>query len=115
MKLIIDRKRWLRGEGPGPSRLLREEDNKMCCLGFYSLAKGATEAQIYGLRVPNQSKELCKLMPELIRTDNGTVLSSDNTLELMVYNDCRIHAEVTRESKIKEHFKNIGVEVEFIN
>lgn len=33
-KLIIDRSRWLRGEGCDASYLLRPADNKMCCLGF---------------------------------------------------------------------------------
>lgn len=34
MKLIIDRKTWLRGEGSLHSYLRRPADDKMCCLGF---------------------------------------------------------------------------------
>jgi hypothetical protein len=35
MKLTVDRKTWLRGEGDRVSRLLRPSDGQMCCLGFW--------------------------------------------------------------------------------
>lgn len=32
-KLVIDRSKWFRGNGPGASRLLRPDEQR-CCLGF---------------------------------------------------------------------------------
>lgn len=47
MKVIVDRKRWLHGEGrDGFSVLYREEDGKMCCIGFACVEAGMTIDQI---------------------------------------------------------------------
>ena len=51
-KLVIDRTRWLRGEGPEESALLRPTDNKMCCLGFDALRRGLTSDEIKGVEAP---------------------------------------------------------------
>lgn len=44
IKLTIDRQTWIRGDIR--SALLRSKDNKMCCLGFLSLACGYTKEEI---------------------------------------------------------------------
>ena len=35
-RLVIDRKRWIRGEGFDDSYLYRGDDGKKCCVGFYA-------------------------------------------------------------------------------
>lgn len=53
----IDRKTWLHGEGSDPSRLLRERDDKMCCLGSVCLAAGIVRSAILGVSSPAQRSE----------------------------------------------------------
>ena len=49
--VTISRKRWLRGEKE--SCLLREKDQKMCCLGFLLKAAGAKDKDIETLILPS--------------------------------------------------------------
>lgn len=44
--VVISRRRWLRGEGAATSMLLREDDGKMCCVGFMCKARGYTDSEI---------------------------------------------------------------------
>lgn len=44
--VVIDRSKWLRGEGGKNSFLRRESDGKQCCLGFAAIAMGATLEEI---------------------------------------------------------------------
>jgi hypothetical protein len=50
LEVVIDRERWLRGEGPGLSYLLRERDAHMCCIGFACIAAGMTPGVIMSQR-----------------------------------------------------------------
>ncbi len=50
-KFIVQKSKWLRGEGP--SRLPRSCDNKMCCLGFVSLACGLERDDILDVSLPS--------------------------------------------------------------
>lgn len=47
--VVIDRSRWLRGEGSNQSYLLRKDDQKMCCVGFLCQALGYEPGEIEGL------------------------------------------------------------------
>ena len=51
--LVIDRRRWLRGEGGLVSALYRDSDRKMCCLGFACLASGLRVADIRNKALPS--------------------------------------------------------------
>jgi hypothetical protein len=108
MKLVIDRSKWLRGEGQDESYLLRKKDGKMCCLGFYGLACGLTEEDI-----------LMKGTPEEVEVfwGPGSWLVSGimDANELMSINDGRHRSAKERELKIAALFSKHGVEVEFIN
>lgn len=108
MKLTIDRTKWLRGAGCEPSRLLRKEDGKMCCLGFYAKACGLTDDDIVGQ--PNPSG-VNRALPDEMLWLFGQQNNSDECLRLMEENDS---SEVS-ESKISEIFAKNGVEVEFVN
>lgn len=54
VNVVIDRKRWLHGEGNDNSYLKREGDGKMCCLGFASCALGVKERTLVNVKVPTQ-------------------------------------------------------------
>ena len=120
MKLVIDRKTWIRGEDSGASCLLRSSDGKKCCLGFYALACGLHENQIREKPAPaNLSntgiKQWNDTMYRSIPTDAYQTLKHSSIAQhLMLINDevC-FSSEEEREQKIKELFARIGVEVEF--
>ena len=66
-KLVIDRQRWLRGEGVDESYLLRKHDCKMCCLGFYCLLLDLTPEEIVGKTTPAQlDVEIPSALHELV-------------------------------------------------
>lgn len=116
MKLIIDRTKWLRGEDSEDSYLLRISDNKMCCLGFYSLAKGCSIEDIRGCQEPPDVPKSLEIFPELCKGQNEYYSTpSKLARDMMNVNDNTEMTDAVRESKLAEHFKSIGVEVEFIN
>lgn len=45
-RVVVDRSKWLRGEGSYKSRLLRPADGRMCCMGSAALAKGLSKDEI---------------------------------------------------------------------
>jgi hypothetical protein len=110
LKFTVDRKRWLRGEGEQNSLLLRESDNKMCCLGFACLAAGHTEDEIRNVATPtglNRERGLRCLLPNY----NSRAISW-----AMEWNDCPGDASLTeekREQVIAEKLAEIGIEVVF--
>jgi hypothetical protein len=120
MKLVIDRKRWMRGEGSG--YLFDSETKKMCCLGFDLRAGGmrADAIRDYGCPSSVASKpsfpESSLWLVEQKTTDNGTyTVESRDGLQLMELNDKKELSESERESGIAAIFAKHGVEVEFIN
>jgi hypothetical protein len=125
MKLVIDRRRWIHGEGGDSSRLLRLDDKKMCCLGFLSLACGASENDIGDFSEPNEMdirpthEVFQKLLLQLEGEDCDHKYTYYNpstiAIDMMVTNDSKALSESEREEKLTGYFKEIGVEVEFIN
>lgn len=126
-KLIIDRQRWLRGEGPSKSCLLRAEDGKMCCLGFDLLRRGFTAEQITNVAGP---ESLGVEVPGLTHSFSVEgIIRTQTCEELMAFNDAAAkgmedevegHEEIVadeaeREAKIVALYAGIGVEVEFVN
>lgn len=113
-KLVIDRTKWLRGEGADESRLRRERDGKMCCLGFYSIACGFSEEQITGVHYPVGLRNIEVPFPEEMQ---WTLQNAPNLAgKLAQINDFgQDEDENTREAKIIDRFAAVDVEVEFIN
>lgn len=101
MKLVIDRTKWLRGEGNSQSRLLRSGDGKMCCMGFYSLACGLKDDEIRDSPWPDHSESR---VPDWI---HGKGLSR--------LNDSEDIPDALREQRISKIFAKHGVEVEFVS
>ena len=108
--LVIERARWLRGEGSGPSKLLRKEDGKMCCLGFMFLSCGFTPEQIEGHTNPYEMTRYSEV-PSWLLMDSG----SDSTLavKLMTINDDLSLPETAREERIKKLFAEGGIKAVF--
>lgn len=85
-ELVIDRARWLRGEGGTKSSLLRSSDGKMCCLGFYMLANGHTPDELEDVDAPTNVIELAACETWLVDT-GGLVNPSRLCRALMLKND----------------------------
>jgi hypothetical protein len=119
MKLIIDRSKWLRGEGPSSSCLLRPEDGKMCCLGIYALACGVPKDEIWGQLAPGEGKLNKELWTKARRggawlfESGGHVILSRDCSDLMNENDDPCIGG--KESKIAKIFAEHGVEVTFVD
>jgi hypothetical protein len=126
--LIIDRKTWLRGEGLSFSSLLRNKDQKRCCLGYYYKFLGLPDKNMLGLgqpkSIPINLREKLNGADSWLFELNTNEPSRDN-LELIRYNDCVIGnsiyndtiimTEEYRESKIKTMFAKHNIMVNFIN
>lgn len=132
MKFTIDREKWLRGESPSVSRLLRSIDRKMCCLGFAALASGYTENDIRDKTGPSEVREdrievladdIFELLTFNIDGSVGFGHVGNNAVckSMMDTNDRKFDnygnpmTDAVRESTLKNLFSSIGVEVDFIN
>jgi hypothetical protein len=122
MELVIDRSKWLRGEGGTQSYLMRRYDGKMCCLGFYCLACGLTERQIIDIQSPNTLMIGMNFdRPNLLKDTHGSWLihTHDTAIskvaaDLMDLNDDQRLSEHKREQAITEIFARHDVTVTFV-
>lgn len=131
MKLEIDRSKWLRGDSD--SALLRTQDRKMCCLGFFALACGLTEDDIENCGEPHQPFEenprlqVHEVMAKVIEVETEERESNDGSIsEVHTYSETNLSSrlmrvnddiellETTREQQITELFAMVGVEVSFV-
>lgn len=112
MKTVIKMSEWLRGEGPYASSLLREADNKMCCLGFRALSSGATKGEICGVSVPEDTSGVRWPM-WLVRSGHFGNRTPE-CCALMKVNDDRSTSDEYKRSEIVRIFFQNGEEVEFI-
>jgi hypothetical protein len=114
MKLVIDRRIWLRGEGPAVSYLLRGSDKKQCCVGILCEALGVSKENLQGIK---GSQILVGFnLPEWL-TQEGVDL-----FEVYKINDTWVPAnvevaafEASREAKITELFAKHDIQVEFVD
>jgi hypothetical protein len=127
MKLVIDRAKWLRGEGSSTSRLLRPSDKKMCCLGFYGIACKVSEDSLMSCTTPDglngegasfwlwtkAKKGGAWLFSRKNYLPNRNVISQA-CQKLMKANDNIDLPEANREQEIADLFFQHGVEVEFV-
>ncbi len=118
--LIIDRKKWLRGEGDSESYLLRLSDEKMCCLGIYLESCGIERARLLNRASPAAlSASTMETFPEeakwLICTNGLRFRHPNKVSKLMEINDESSFSEEEREVEISEIFLENGIKVEFIN
>lgn len=140
MKLVIDRSKWLRGEGSEKSFLLRSTDGKMCCLGFFGLACGLTAERITDVDAPTDipveigvigvsarresveigisaRREWMRNVPEAEALFDGERKYNSSVIcnQLMSTNDLNVSlSDAEREQKITALFAEMGVEVVFV-
>ena len=98
------------------SRLLRAQDGKMCCLGFYMKKCGLTDEQIKGIPDPislSQNMQIPKKAHWLI--GNGGYKNSKDAMRLMDINDNLESLEEYKEKSITKIFSKHDVQVKFIN
>lgn len=120
MKLVIDRKKWLRGEGRD-SYLLRPSDGKQCCLGFLGLACGYKPADLHARMSPlstfnlQKDSKWCIPVGHKDTATNGEEMHSAIILELTRINDHMYMTDDAREHDLKQAFASVGIEVTFEN
>lgn len=122
-ELTIERSEWYRGQGGGLSRLIRSDDKKMCCLGFYGIACGFKEGDLIDEPEPqsvfdgdNNTKITANLWPSWLYGENdGEVKQTIACLTLIQTNDSEMIGEVEREIKISAVFAHHGVTVKFVD
>lgn len=124
--VVIEREKWLHGEGSLESCLLRSSDGKMCCLGFASLACGLDQEQIRGRQSVGGLRRCDVAVPETLSWLNGEVgaTNSPDAYKLMSVNDCilggemaevyGIRSEAAREAYIAKKMGEHGIEVQFV-
>lgn len=111
MKYIIDRTKWLRGEGSMRSFLLRADDGKMCCLGQVGEQCGLSSADMLSIQTPwaLESAALARYPEWLNRPVSGDRVAA------MTVNDNEKLSDAEREAKLTALFAKHGDELEFIN
>lgn len=112
-QLVIDRSRWLRGEGASASRLLRPCDGKMCCLGFYLESCGLTPEVMLDEETPFNVRE--KIEGSGAEWLLNGISHSGSGMALMIANDNMGKTDVSREGYIKQMFEEHGVDVTFVD
>ena len=109
--LVIDRQRWLRGS-PTDSFLLRESDEKMCCLGFDALAWGLKQDYIKGVGEPIEVEALDDGRKYIHRARR----KSDAIEAAIRINDDPNLGDTDREAHLVPVLKQLGWDdVQFIN
>ena len=123
-EFTIKRSKWIRGEGPGKSFLRREEDKKMCCLGFLCVAAGSSKNNILGLKSPEDlDVELPSSLEWLVDiyekieglVDEKIYEDKVYTQNLMVINDREDISEETREAQLTDMFLENGWKPVFVD
>jgi hypothetical protein len=106
-ELIIDRAIWLHGEGNDKSYLLREADQKMCCLGFFCDQQG---------RLPVEKFMGKRTLSNVFNIRDGwRILDMDTKTQyfLMRVNDEKGLEDDFREAAIIYGFEQAGIVVQF--
>jgi hypothetical protein len=131
MKLTIVRSMWIRGGGQD-SKLLREEDNKRCCLGFLAAACGLIDEAIREVAEPgNVSMTATDAASEEWTMHIATIVDDpdeegyedgplvvqqlDLAERLIAVNDDAQLSEEDREDRIARLMSVAGVEVEYVD
>lgn len=119
-KLVIDRSRWLRGEGANDSALLRPKDQRMCCLGIYLQSCGVPADDLAGRKYPSSVHGT--MAPEAAWTVSNDPYRGPYAIDnnpafavLATTNDNPKLAAREREQRITEVFAIHGVEVTFVD
>jgi hypothetical protein len=129
LKVIVDRERWLRGQGSEFSALLVPHGRAnqtgvfggmMCCMGFACLQAGLDRAAILGHNVVEEARNaaLGERGDDLMPGESEKVAYSWDTLlldGLYVVNDEEGMPDGAREAELIRLGKTVDIEFEFTN
>lgn len=121
LKVVVDRAKWLHGEGPSMSMLHRAHDGKMCCLGFACLAAGVTKEQMQTYTDPadlmrrfHDNLQPLPALEGLIRREKNVPYPNTTASILMEDNDKEGIKDNLREKRIIEKGAKAGIAFEFV-
>lgn len=117
----VVRSKWLHGEDSVESKLLRKEDEKQCCLGFYLEACGFSRKNLVNKCKPSELD--VKRVPSWLvgNCNEREAADSSESSALMAANDDRLTAggylvsERVREAKIVRLFKKQCIKAIFVD
>lgn len=113
-KFVVKKSQWLRGESSSKSYLLRQLDNKMCCLGFASLACKIDQSDISGIRIPTSVASHSKYPKSFFANFDEDEFEESNCIgEIMEINDDPSLGDEERMSQLTKKFSKIGIEIVF--
>lgn len=113
LDVTVSRSKWLRGEGSQRSFLLREEDGKMCCMGFAAIAAGLKPEDIKGKKTVNGSASTAtgSVEPEDVK-----IPSMENWFDsLYGANDSTVIPDHMREAEIIKRGADKGIAFTFVD
>lgn len=100
LKVVVDKKRWLRGHNPnGDTALYRPDDGKMCCIGFLARKLGCKVSDIRA-----------KAWLNGVETNKAQEFSESNATQLEEAYEVNDDEELTDSGRIKK-LRSIGNEM----
>lgn len=110
-EFTIDRTIWLRGENSENSFLLREGDNKKCCIGIYSSACGIPDKKI-----KNKFAIWTKAADNTIDVEQSDFpINDEDLVEIYRLNDSTEISDSSREKELVDWFNKYNIKLNFIN
>jgi hypothetical protein len=109
-KFVIDRSKWLRGEGSDYSFLLRA-DKKMCCLGQICKQQGIPLKEMIQVTSP---ANMLLLFQNKVRFLTDNYNHTDLAVKAMKINDSKEIDDVARESHLVKLFQDNNIALEFV-
>lgn len=120
MKVVVNRKTWLRGEGEDNSGLYRSSDGKMCCLGFAGIVCGYNIDELDDNKTPIGVNDISKWPDNFFEIDEHQSPNYPHAKEssrfvnkAMAVNDDADFTDIEREAKLTQIFIDNGHEIVF--
>lgn len=105
MKIIVNRSKWLRGEGADASELYRSSDQKMCCLGFAGITCGYALDELEDNGTPAAVDNPGKWPGNFFDAQRSTIkTNSDFINNAMLTNDNKALTDTDREADLIKIF-----------
>jgi hypothetical protein len=101
---VVDRSKW------GPSALLRNGDDCMCCLGQHALACGVPAEKMRDMGMP---ESVLHTLSDVSEGYRDFALSVKDLEEIAAINDSLCYTPSQKEERLIEAFENLGIAVSF--